>query len=616
MTTRHWLIGAGALPLAWHLLIGFGSGPAPTPVAAAFPKTTVKSEPDRQAWFGDLHLHTTNSYDAYLIMGTQVTPDEAYKFARGDSIDYLGGKIRREEPLDFLAVTDHSENLGVFNQLSNPGSELSLTELGKLARQGGYANFTKLLRQLGATADLGSHAKQISASAWQRAIDAANTNYQPGKFTTFIAYEWTSMPGDQNLHRNVIFRGNAAPSPFTKFDSEVPKDLWTWLGKIRGQGYEALAIPHNGNASNGLMYDWNQRNGRPIDEAWAQLRLTNEPLTEVSQSKGSSETHPALSPNDEFANFEIWNKLLLGDVESKKPGSYWRDALGRGLEIQSRIGVNPYKDGAVAAGDLHSGLSVSAENDFAGNTNIGNGRRSKEEIARLLGGDGGGRATPATVTGTPGLTGVWAEANTRESIYAALRRKETFATSGTRLKLRFFGGWKFTPGLLRQPDWVHAAYHSGVPMGSDLPLGTGRSPRFVIQAVKDPHSGNLDRVQVVKVWLDGGQQHEHVFDVAWSGPRKPDPASGKLPAIGNTVDLKTGRYTNTIGAAQLTTVWSDPAFRKDQPAVYYVRALEIPTPRWTTLRALEFGLPLPANSPATLQERAWSSPIWYSPGKG
>jgi len=619
--SRRWLLGAAALPLAWHLVVGFGTGPvaAQAPAVPVTVRASIRPNPTRDAFFGDLHLHTTSSYDAYLIMGTQVNPDQAYKFARGDYIDYLGGKVRREEPLDFLAVTDHSENLGVFNQLDDPHSELSLTEIGKLAKQGGYASFVKILRQLGAAADLGPHAREVSASAWQRAIDAANSNYQPGKFTTFIAYEWTSMPGDQNLHRNVIFRGDKAPSPFTKFDSEDPKDLWTWLGKIRGQGYEALAIPHNGNASNGLMYDWNQRNGRPIDEAWAQLRATNEPLTEVSQSKGSSETHPALSPNDEFANFEIWNKLLIGDVESKKPGSYWRDALGRGLVIGARIGINPYKDGAVAAGDLHSGLSVSSENDFAGNTNIGPGRKGKTEIAQILGltnGGNGGRAQPATVTGTPGLTGVWAEANTREAIYAALRRKETFATSGTRLKLRFFGGWGLPRGLLRQRDWVAAAYARGVPMGSDLPVAAAaHAPSFAIQAVKDPHGGNLDRVQVVKVWLDSGKQQERVFDVAWSGLRRPDPKTGKLPAVGNTVDLATGKYTNTIGAAQLTTVWIDPSFRKDQPAVYYVRALEIPTPRWTTLRAVEFGLPLPTNSPPTLQERAWSSPIWYTPAK-
>jgi hypothetical protein len=611
---------AAAAALSYHMLVGWGPAETASGVAiAAQPSgSTIKVNPQREAYFGDLHLHTTNSFDAYVLMGTKITPDDAYKFARGDTISYLGQPIRKAEPLDFIGVTDHSENIGVFNQLEDPKSELSLSEVGKLARAGGYENFRKILDSVQTGAGLGSNAHQVSESTWQREIDAANNNYVPGRFTTFIAYEWTSMPGGANLHRNIIFRGDKAPFPFSAIDSKKPEDLWAWLSKIRGEGYEALAIPHNANASNGLMYDWNTLDGRPIDEAYAQLRATNEPLSEVSQNKGTSETHPALSSNDEFAGFEIYDRLLLGNVHSKESGSYWRDALGKGLVLASKIGVNPYKDGAVGAGDLHGGLSVSSEQDYGGTAgaNLGGGKLTKEQVEQLL----GLKANPSTgltasIVSSAALTGVWAESNTRESIYAALRRKETFATSGTRIKVRFFGGWNFAPTLLSRPDWVKTAYATGVPMGSDLAAGSGKAPVFAVQAVKDPGSGNLDRVQIVKVWLENGQQKEHVFDVAWSGQRSVDPASGKLTAVGNTVDLKTGRYTNSIGAAQLATVWSDPTFKADQAAVYYVRVLEIPTPRWTTLRAVQYGLPLPKEVPATIQERAWSSPIWYTPRK-
>ncbi len=620
---RYLLSAAIALPLAYHVVIGFGSG---DPAQAAQESTeaaapgAIKVNPDRDAYFGDLHLHTTDSFDAYVLMGTRTTPDEAYKFARGDTINYLGQPIKRSEPLDFLAVTDHSENIGVFNQLDDPKSAFSLSDVGKLARQGGMANFVKLVLLLSG-GRLGPVNEKVAADTWARHIQIANANYQPGKFTTFIAYEWTSMPSGQNLHRNVIFRGDTAPAPFTAQDSTDPQDLWTWLSKIRQQGYEALAIPHNANASNGLMYDWTTLKGKPIDEAYAELRAANEPLAEVSQNKGTSETHPALSSNDEFANYEIFDHLLLGTTPSKVPGSYWRDALGRGLVIQAKIGVNPYKDGAEGSSDLHSGLSVSSAQEYGGiaSANLGGGKPATEEQAAQALGES--KNAPAGIKAeilSPGaLTGAWAESNTREAIYAAFRRKETYATSGDRIKLRFFGGWGFKPTLLNDPNWVHTAYQAGVPMGGDLPVaGSHAGPSFLVEAVKDPNKGNLDRIQIVKIWLEGGKQQEHVFDVAWSGAksgqRRVD-ASGHLPAVGNTVDLKTGAYTNSIGAAQLQTEWHDPTFRADQAAVYYVRVLEIPTPRWSTLRAIEYGLPLPSDVPATLQQRAWSSPIWYTP---
>jgi hypothetical protein len=589
---------------------------------------------DRKAFYGDLHLHTTNSFDAYVLMGTKTTPEQAYQFARGDEIDYLGEKVKRREPLDFLAVTDHSENIGVFNELDDPDSALSKSELGQkiktlraegklnlAAKRDGNNDVLALLGQLLNPNTLksiqGLDAPALSSSAWQREIDAANRYYVPGRFTTFIAYEWTSMPSGQNLHRNVIFRGNTAPNPFTSVDSTNPKDLWTWLSKIRGQGYEALAIAHNANASNGLMYDWTQLDGRPIDVAYAVLRQQNEPLSEISQNKGTSETHPSLSPEDEFANFEIFDRLLISSQKSRPSGSYLRDALGKGLVLDEKVGANPYKDGFVGGSDLHGGLSVSSEEDYGGNVggaNIGGGRTTPEAAKALLSTPKDTDGFNVTITAPGSLTGVWAEQNTRESLYDAFRRKETFATSGTRIRVRLFGGWSFAPGLDKAPDAVKTAYATGVPMGSDLPArpaGAG-APSFVVWAVKDPNGANLDRVQIIKIWVDHGQQKERIFDVAFD-PRRAHEASGKLKPVGNTVDLKTATYTNTIGSVQLSAVWRDPAFRPDQRAAYYARVLEIPTPRWTTILAVKSHLPLPETVAATLQERAWSSPIWYTP---
>ena len=505
--SKYLLGGVALAALSWHVIVG--EGPARAALNAATDAAAAQSihtNPDRDAYFGDLHLHTTNSFDAYALMGTKTTPDEAYKFARGDTINYLGEPIRRSEPLDFLAVTDHSENIGVFNTLDDPKSPLSLSEVGALVREGGYKNFIKLVAYITEGKPLPGDAKGISASTWEREKQAANANYQPGKFTTFIAYEWTSMPGGQNLHRNVIFKGGIAPAPFTSIDSKDPKDLWTYLARIRAQGYEALAISHNANASNGLMYDWTQADGRPIDEAWAQLRATNEPLTEIAQNKGTSETHPALSANDEFAGYEIMDHLLIGNVASKPGGSYVRDSLGRGLVIAGKIGVNPYKHGFVGAGDLHSGLTVNSAEEYGGvaAANLGGGKLNKAQTEEALGlaqskGDplkvGG---LPAVVLSPAALTGVWAQSNTREAIYDALRRKETYATSGSHVKLRFFGGWGWTPSLLGQANWVHAAYAQGVPMGSDLPSAKPGAPSLAIQAVKDPNRGNLDRVQVIR----------------------------------------------------------------------------------------------------------------------
>jgi hypothetical protein len=611
-----------ALSVAAVACLGFNAD-----VASA---SDVKQNPLRDAYFGDLHLHTSYSFDAFTF-GTRGGPDTAYRFARGEPVDYLGEMIKRREPLDFLAVTDHAENIGVVADLDNPDSVVAKSDLGQAVKRlrEYFANDEKdkfLDEALHSfKSALPENLKAVSRSAWEREIGFANTYYQPGKFTTFIAYEWTSSKGGANLHRNVIFKGDTAPYPFTSGDSINPEDLWNWLEKIRHEGYEALAVPHNANASNGLMYDWTALDGRPIDRAYAELRQANEPLSEMSQNKGQSETHPLLSPNDEFATYELFDHLLASPTKSRPMGSYVRDALSRGLVLQRQLGVNPYKDGVEGGSDLHGALSVSAQADYAGNmagANLGPGQPTKAQAAVILGtpqepGEAPRPKLPSSyeITGTAGnLTGVWAESNTRDAIYSALRRKETFATSGTKIKVRFFGGWTLTKSVFTRPDWVKTAYDQAVPMGGDIPANTGNAaPTFIAWAVKDPNGANLDRIQVIKVWEEGGKQNEKIFDIAWSGKRKPNATTGKVPLVGDTVDLHTGKVSNTIGAVELKVVWTDPEFDPRRLAAYYLRVLEIPTPRWSTLLAIANGLPLPTGAATTEQQRAWSSAIWYTP---
>lgn len=625
-------VGIGLTP---ELIARISSAPHAKAEGQAAHAETSADPVGRQAFFGDLHLHTGFSFDAYSFMGARTTPDEAYRFARGDTVSYLGHDVRRSRPLDFTAVTDHSEYLGVLNQADDPNSALSKSKLGELIHTNPLAAFLQIFLAGQTHKELPElNAKEVQASAWKKEVEAAERYNQPGRFTTFIAYEWTSMPQMRfNLHRNVIFRGPPPAAPFSANDSQRPEDLWAYLEKLRTQGIEALAIPHNSNASGGLMFDWVDSDGHPISEAYAQHRAYNEPLAEVFQNKGQSETAPELSQSDEFSNFEVMEELLGGGA-SPVNGSYVRQAVGRGLVVQSKVGANPYKLGFVAATDFHSGLTDSAEDAYAGSGALSTPRGaelpSKELAQKLLAprdpahprtladigkvkadevlGSGG-------IYGSGGLTGVWAESNTREAIYAALRRKETFATSGPEIRIRFFGGFDLPADILSQGDWVKTAYAKAAPMGGDLAAvgAPAHAPRFVVQAAKDPESGNLDRIQIVKLWLEGGEYKEKLFDVAWSAERKLDPKTGKLPAVKNTVNLKTAAYANSVGATQLTAVWTDPEFDPKKPAVYYARAIEIPTPRWSTILAVKRGLPLPSHLPATIQERAVSSPIWWTP---
>jgi hypothetical protein len=538
---------------------------------------------------------------------------------------------RRAWPLDFMAVTDHSENLGTMLPLEDPESAFSKSEAGRAFREKPERAFrAEIDSRRGRPAPPELHDPKAMRDAWDRVVKAANDNYRPGTFTTFIAYEWSSLPNGRNLHRNVIFNADHAPLPFTADQSQRAEDLWSYLDSVRAQGIDVIAIPHNGNASGGLMYDWNDSDGKPIDEAYAQRRALNEPLTEIVQVKGQSDTVPALSPNDEFANFEIYDHLL-GSVTAKSApaGSYVRDAFGRGLVIQARVGANPFKYGVVGGSDIHNALSASSEDASAGGqfgidpktllpqgdaakralgllppVNPQTGQEVNEEQRRLI-----------VERSSAGLTGVWAEANTRDSIFAALKRKETFATSGSRIRVRMFGGWHFGPRALEAHDWVKQAYEQGVPMGSDLPVRprSALAPTFILQAAKDPEGASLDRIQIIKIWLDGTGYQEKIFDLAVSGARKIDPRTHRAPPVGTTVDLTTGRYTNDLGASVLSVVWRDPEFDSSRAAVYYARVLEIPTPRWSTLLAIKNHLPLSPYVPATIQERAWSSPIWYTP---
>jgi len=563
----------------------------------------------RRVFFGELHLHTALSIDAWGY-GTRLLPADAYKFGRGETIMVPASQVAKEQgiegekdvparrawPLDFMAVTDHAESIGTLLPLDDPNSEFARSDAGKqiLANPG-----LAMRMKVQASAGRGSMPPQMKdpaviGHAWDLVVKAANDHYQPGRFTTFIAYEWSALLDGKNLHRNVIFNADHAPLPFAADESHRPEDLWTYLDSVRARGIDVIAIPHNGNASGGLMYDWNMSDGKPIDAAYALRRALNEPLTEIVQIKGQSDTLPILSPNDEFANFEIFDRLLgPAAIKGTPPGSYIRDAFGRGLVIQSRTGANPFKYGIVGGTDIHNGLSTSDENASAGgqfgidpNTMMPHGELAKKSLGMPTD-PPPARRTEIVERSSGGMTGVWAEENTRDSIFAALKRKETFATSGPRMRVRMFGGWNFKTDLLKSKEWVKQVYAQGVPMGADLPArpAGSKAPQLVLQASKDPDGANLDRIQVIKVWLEGAQYREQIFDVV----------------------------INRKGAEVLTAVWRDPQFNPTQSAVYYARVLQVPTPRWSTLLATANQLPVPGDVATTIQERAWSSPIWFTP---
>ena len=616
--------GRGSLSLVTALLACLSAcSPVEDPdLFPAFSAETATPIPDKPAtaanphgnlYWGDLHIHTGYSTDAYTN-GVRATPDDAYTFVRGGEIRHAAGYgIRLQRPLDFAAVTDHSEYLGVL-LATRPDLPLNQRDLrDRLLNDGPLQNTWMQFRSMW-DFDLENAIvpgwERISASAWQEIVAAAERHYLPGTFTSFVGYEWTSMPGERNLHRNVIYRGTRVPElPYSSVDSEDPRDLWRALEQQRKAGMDNFAIPHNGNVSDGLMYDQVMYDGGGMSTEYAETRMRNEPLSEIFQIKGSSETHPLLSDEDSFAGFEIYDTLLAASQsDSKVEGSYIRDALRTGLEMSHSEGFNPYRFGVIGSSDGHNASAPVEENNYHGKLPLLDataGVRMRKSLWMPAGMPGGERWSAA------GLAAVWAEENTRAALFDAMRRKETYATSGPRIAVRFFAGWNFPDDLVAQPDWVGTALASGVPMGGELGRGNSEAPQFALWAIRDPESGNLDRLQIIKGWVEAdGSSREKVFDVAWSGDRKPD-SEGRLPAVGNTVDPHSASYENSIGADQLATVWTDPEFKPEQEAFYYARVIEIPTPRWTTFDRKRLDMPPPDSF--SLQERAVTSAIWYRP---
>ncbi|MFN0040110.1 MAG: DUF3604 domain-containing protein [Burkholderiales bacterium] len=589
---------------------------ASAPVASALPPPN----PENNVYFGAVHVHTGWSFDAFTN-GSKTTPSDAYAWAQGKAITGSGGpELQLKTPLDFYMVSDHAEFMGVFNQMENPDSPLSKTELAKGVTSPDanvrLQTFAGILRDMSAgKRDPQLTDPALARSVWGQIVKAADAAYVPGKFTTFAGFEWTSNPQQRNLHRVVVFRDTAKLPDLvlSALDSDDPEVLWKWMGDQRAKGSTLFAIPHNGNASDGRMFELVKFDGKPIDAAYNKTRAENEPLYEISQIKGTSETFPTLSPNDEFANFEQWDYTLSADFQrpTKRKGSFARQALLDGLSQEAGGAGNPFKYGFIGDTDTHNAGASHEEFNYTGKFAFEN--NAKERLTGVPG-QPAGQIQQIQEFSSGGLAGVWAPQNTREAIWDAMQRKETFATSGPMIKLRFFGGYEFAAGDVNSADFIKQAYAKGVPMGGNLKPAAGKAPTFLVMAIKDPKSGNLDRIQIVKGWLDAaGKQREKIYEVAWSGERKPG-ANGKLPAVGNSVDLKTATTTDAIGAAQLAAGWTDPDFKPGERAFYYARVLEIPTPRWNTYDAVRQNMAPLKKVPATLQERAWSSPIWYAPG--
>jgi hypothetical protein len=588
-----------------------------------------------QVFWGDTHLHTGMSFDAGSF-GARLMPRDAYRFARGEEVTSSTGlQVRLSAPLDFLVVADHSDNMGFFPELIGGSPEMLANPQTRkwydMINEGGQTAVAAALEII-ISFSQGTFPMEVASlpgtksykEAWKTAIEAAEEFNDPGRFTAFIGYEWTSNEAGNNLHRVVVYRdgGDRAGmvQPYTTLEpvgSPNPRDLWKWMQAYEDKtGGDLLAIGHNGNLSNGIMFPVRDpETGRKFDRAYAETRMKWEPLYEVTQIKGDGEAHPFLSPNDEFADYETWDQGNL-DLSSKKEQDmlqyeYARTALQTGLQLGKELGVNPYKFGMIGSTDSHTGLATAEEENFFGKHS--GTEPSAQRINHPMGKTPNGTYESWDMVAS-GLAAVWARENTREALFDAMARRETYATTGPRMLVRFFGGWQFTDADARTRLPGNAGYEKGVPMGSDLPPRSGDgAPRFLVAALKDPYSGNLDRIQIVKGWVDArGKRQEKVFDVVWSGDRQPG-SDGKLPPVGNTVDLASATWTNTIGSVELITVWEDPEFDPKVPAVYYARVLEIPTPRWTAYEEVRFGVDFGDDVEMTTQERAYTSPIWYTP---
>lgn len=625
------------------------------PVPSKVNVTRPAANPDRNAYFGDLHVHTTLSFDASAF-GTTASPADAYRYAQGEAIMHPSGfEVQLAQPLDFYAVTDHAVMMGMINEAADPSTEFSQYDVAKPYHninesvEGGLFDLASRSKVFygfvsGVVADLldGTYGNEVVNdvlnSAWVQTVTAADEAYQPGVFTTFAGYEFSSSTADREaLHRNVIFQGTERlpAHPFSKLNSINPEGLWDWMDWLRSEGIESLAIPHNSNGSNGAMFTFTDWAGNAIDQEYADQRSRNEPLTEITQVKGTSETHPLLSPNDEWADFEIFPLRTSTKMLSDPNGSYVRDAWQRGLSMEEKDGVNPYKFGVIGASDTHTAAASTYEDNYFGK--IGSFDNTPEKRgsvpASFLYGTLVKLAVPEMVIevdgenyldfsgyhywGASGIAGVWAEENTREAIYGALRRKETFATSGTRIKVRFFASYDFDNVQLDDQNLVKNAYQSveaqrGATMGGTLQASDNRQPTFLTWALADPNTAKLQRVQIIKGWVENGEHQEQVFDVACSDGLSVDPKTHRCPDNGARVNLNDCSTTANVGASELKTLWQDPSFTPGQEAFYYVRVLENPVCRWSTWDAMRAGTKPRSDLPATIQERAWTSPIWYS----
>ena len=613
----------------------------------------LRPEPaaERRAYYGDLHVHTTYSFDAFAF-GTLATPYDAYRYAKGEAIRHPGGfDVQLRQPMDFYAVTDHAMFLGVAQQAGDGSTAIGKLEFSEVLNglndpdNYGMTSFLQRIQSFGGflpkiasairegSVD-GEAVLDITRTAWRDTVEAANQFNDPGRFTTFVAYEYTTSSDDRgNLHRNVIFKGgdNIPDVPFSRFHSQNPEDLWAWMDELRGKGVESLAIPHNSNGSNGQMFkfvDWAEN---PIDGAYADTRIRNEPLVEITQVKGTSETHPALSTRDEWANFEIMEVRVATMLESEPEGSYVRDALRRGLVLERKGGTNPYKFGFIGSSDTHTGAISDDESNYFAKLGVLDSLPEMRgsvplsfpfdvlvgmiapDLATEVEGETYIESASPTY-GASGLAAVWAEENTRESIYEAFRRKETFATSGPRIQLRFFASFDFDDDLLDDPDAVAIAYESGVAMGSELAAQAGRAPEFLLWALGDSVGAPLQRLQIIKGWEDAaGETFEEVYDVACSGGASVDPTTHRCPDNGARIDISDCTTSPGTGVAQLRAQWSDPDYDASQRAFYYARVLENPTCRWSTWDANRAGTEPRPDLEKTIQERAWSSPIWINP---
>lgn len=634
MTTRYWtIILIIAAALAQSALAqepeSFNVTPEDFKKEKVYSPYAGRDYPD-QVLFGDTHFHTNLSFDAGLV-GTSLDVDDGFRFARGEKVMSNSGQpVQLIRPLDFLVITDHAEFIGLAPMIQRSDPALLADPWGNWVHErfnagpdGRMEAFSNIIEWGTVKLQNPFSSNDAARSIWGDFVEKAEGYNQPGRFTAMTGFEWSSSPQGNNLHRCVIFADGADKTsrtmPFSLFDGGDPEDLWRYMGSYEDKtGGRVLAIPHNGNLSNGLMFAEMDSKGNKLSRAYAESRMRWEPLIEATQMKGDEETHPFLSPNDEFADFETWDvSNISGSAPKKKEMlqyEYARSTLKRGLKLGKELGANPFKFGMVGASDTHTALSTTREENFFGkyqSTEPSPDRHNGEVIPsedpslRVL----------TSQESAAGLSAVWARENTRKEIFESLKRKEVYCTTGTRLRVRLFAGWDFAADEVSRPDFVSAGYRRGVPMGGDLrEAPNGGVPRFMIRALRDPDGANLDRIQVIKGWLDAaGNTHERIFDAAVSDGRQIGADGRCKTAVGSSVNIENATYTNTIGDVMLSAYWQDPSFNPTESAFYYVRVIEIPTPRWTTHDAAFFKIKRPDNVPATIQDRAYTSPVWYTP---